>query len=124
MYLDSAGRASGDPTINRTIEFEDAKFFLREFFFDAYNLYFNEFQRHGKAPFNTSPYCMEFISIPMHLVELSRASSLFEAGLHAENIAGELEILHITIQNPGEIGGSYNKQFCDKFESEKREILG
>lgn len=126
ISVDWVGDVSQTPKVNRTLNFETAKSVVKDFLFRLYIENFNTLKEHGIAPYETFPYCLDFISGTLYIGALIKASSPAEAAPHVNDM---IETLHrmerdITLIREGEGGGRQNKTICDQFEAEKREVMG
>ena len=123
IHVDSIGQSLDVPEINRELEFQEAQAFVTEFLFNFYDGGLSEIESYGIEPFSTWPYCINAISGAVHQVGLDLAESPSEAAPHIMAIMEIIDMIHQEISTAREGGGHPNKQKCDEFELETRELM-
>ena len=123
IHVDSIGQSLDVPEINRDLEFQEAQAFVTEFLFNFYDGGLSEIESYGIEPFSTWPYCINAISGAVHQVGLDLAESPSEAAPHIMAIMEIIDMIHQEISSAREGDGHPNKQKCDEFELEKRELM-
>jgi len=122
-HVDSIGQSLDVPEINRELEFQEAQFFVMDFLFSFYDGGLSEIESYGIEPFSTWPYCTNAISGAAHQVALDLAESPSEAAPHIMAIMEIIDMIHLEISRAREGDGQPNKQKCDEFELENRELI-
>ena len=123
IHVDSIGQSLDVPEINRELEFHEAQLFVTEFLFNFYDGGLSEIESYGIEPFSTWPYCINAISGAVHQAALDLAESPSEAAPHIKAIMEIIDMIHQEISTAREGDGQPNKQQCDEFELEKRELM-
>ena len=123
IHVDSIGQSLDVPEINRELEFQEAQLFVTDFLFNFYDGGLSEIESYGIEPFSTWPYCINAISGAVHQVALDLAESPSEAAPHIKAIMEIIDMIHQEISTAREGDGQPNKQKCDEFELEKRELM-
>ena len=82
MSVDWIRDSAGVPEVNRTLDFEDAKWTAREFIFHLLVLRVDELAEAGIAAGETLPYCLDVVDASFHLVAMTGAASPSQAGPH------------------------------------------
>ena len=123
IHVDSIGQSLDVPEINRELEFPEAQFFVTDFLFNFYDGGLSEIESYGIEPFSTWPYCINAISGAVHQAALDLAESPSEAAPHIRAIMEIIDRIHLEIASAREGTGQPNKQKCDKFALEKRELM-
>jgi len=123
IHVDSIGQSLDVPEINRELEFPEAQFFVTDFLFNFYDGGLSEIESYGIEPFSTWPYCINAISGAVHQAALDLAESPSEAAPHIRAIMEIIDRIHLEIAPAREGTGQPNKQKCDEFALEKRELM-
>ena len=123
IHVDSIGQSLDVPEINRELEFPEAQFFVTDFLFNFYDGGLSEIESYGIEPFSTWPYCLNAISGAVHQAALDLAESPSEAAPHIRAIMEIIDMIHQEISTAREGDGQPNKQKCDEFELENRELM-
>ena len=71
MSIDWIGDSAGAPEVNRSLEFEDAKWTAREFLFHLLILKTDELAEAGIAAGETYPHCLDVVDASFHLVAMT-----------------------------------------------------
>ena len=123
IHVDSIGQSLDVPEINRELEFPEAQFFVTDFLFNFYDGGLSEIESYGIEPFSTWPYCINAISGAVHRAALDLADSPSEAVTHIRAIMEIIDRIHLEIVAAREGTGQPNKQKCDEFALENRELM-
>jgi len=123
-HVDSIGLTLNIPEINRDLEFQEAHFFVTDFLFGFYDEGLTEIESYGIEPFSTWPYCISAISGAVHQAALNLSESPSESAPHIIALMEIIDNIHLEISPARERAGQPNKQKCDDFETEKRELMG
>ena len=123
IHVDSIGQSLDVPEINRELEFPEAQFFVTDFLFNFYDGGLSEIESYGIEPFSTWPYCINAISGAVHQAALDLAESPSEAAPHIRAIMEIIDRIHLEIAPAREGTGQPNKQKCDEFALERRELM-
>lgn len=126
ISVDWVGKASNTPRVNRTLDFETAKPAVIDFLLTLYFENFKTLEGYGIIPDETFPYCIDIISGIYRIAALPATSSPSEAAPHVDQAIGDIHrVAMVALEIPHEAGrGRHDKPFCDKFEAEKREVMG
>ena len=127
ISVDWVGEVSRTPGSNRTLDFEEAKWVVRDFLFYRFVENLEALEDYGIIPSDTFPHCIDVISASFHLVAITQASSPAEAAPHVDSA---IEVIHKMEMDIREMalsseqgGGRHDKPLCDQFEAEKREAM-